>query len=533
MIAASFSDHTDSVSMVKAMKKIIGTCLLVCFSVAIPSGPSVVGQNRGKDEVQLNTRLVVIDALVKEKRTGVPVDDLLRTDFEVLDEGKRRTVTHFNMGEESQPLALILFFDLWHNGAGRFFHQLDIPNSLDAALSKLLPKDEVAIIATTGKGFNTWQRQLTDFTNDRKKITEALAKLPKVATPDSFGVFSVADILSDVAADARSQRPNSDVVVVYVSDSLITATPDERRRGTESLLRKNVTFSALLTKTKKSVTARSMPFKPLFLAFGISTNGADYFAKQTGGEAIKVEKPEDYRIGLERIMTGLASRYTLGFELDPNEHNDGRMHRLEVRVKARDKSGKERKLEVVARRAYYLPKTRETIINRPAEKEAVGHTAEQKKDGPDEQAIKQAVYDLHYAMMTGDIKGVKRLTAKRTLDLYHIFFELLFKNMSNHEGGQTFTSASSSDEFLSLILSLMAQTSGGDEKVKEKARAKSECRVTFMADQTAKIEYSDGVSAKAIFEEGNWKIDDTERLKETMLKMDGLTPEEKERIRKY
>ena len=301
----------------------------------------------------------MIEALVKEKRTGALINDLQGQDFEVLDEGKRRIVTHFSKGEKKPPLALVLLFDLGHNGAGRFFHQLDIPTSLGAALTKLSPNDEVAIIAMTGKGFNTWQRQLTGFTNDREKIRTALGKLPEVVNPDTFNVFFVADLLSEVAAETRTQRPNSYIVIVYVSDSLIAVGPTDRRRGAESLLRSNVTFSALLTKTKKSVTARSVPFKPLFLAFGISTSGADYFAKQTGGEAIRVDKLEDYRAGLERVLSDLASRYTLGFELASDEPKDGRLHRLEVRVKARDRSGKERKVEVLARRAYYLSKSQQ------------------------------------------------------------------------------------------------------------------------------------------------------------------------------
>jgi VWFA-related protein len=518
------------------MTKGLTTCLLIVVSVAFLDEQAGAKQNRGKDEVRLQTRLVVIEALVKEKRTGALVNDLHCADFDVLDEGKRRVVTHFSIGEKKQPLALVLLLDLGHNGAGRFFHQLDIPTSLDAALSKLSPNDEVAIIAMTGKGFNTWQRQLTGFTNDRKKILTALGKLPEVAIQDSFSVFFVADLLSEVAAEARSQRPDSQVVVVYVSDSLITASPTDRRRGTESLLRTNVTFSALLTKTKKTVTARSVPFMPFFMAFGISTSGADYFAKQTGGEAIKVDKPEDYRGGLERILGDLASRYTLGFELAPNEPSDGRLHRLEVRVKAHNRLGKERKLEVLARRAYYLPKPQETITHTAVEKTTGGSAAEQQKVDTDEQAIRQAIYEFHYAVMTGDMNGVKRLTSKRTLDLYQLFFELLFRKLSDGGGHQDSIPANSGDELCALLLKMMAQSSGGNaslQQVKERARAKSDCRITFVKDQLVNLEYSDGVSGKAVFERGGWRVDDTERLRETMLRMDGLKSEEKERIKKY
>jgi VWFA-related protein len=536
VIAADVVSTLILLREVKAMTKIIGACLLICVSVLTFSRPAMAQQKDGKDEVQLKTRLVVVDALVKEKRTGAPVADLLRTDFEVLDEGKRRTVTHFSVGEKRQPLALVLLFDLAHNGAGRFFHHLDIPKSLNAALSRLSPQDEVAIIAMTGKGINTMQRELTGFTSDRKRIMEALAKIPEVTTPDSFGVFFIADILSDVAGEARLQRPNSDVVILYVTDNLNPVSPAERRHGAESLLRKNVTFNALLTKTLKSVTARSVPVRPLFLALGISWNGAEHFAKQTGGEVIKVDTPENYRAGLEKLMGDLASRYTLGFELDAAEPNDGRLHKLEVRVKARDKSGKERKLEVVTRRAYYLPKSQAATIEKAAEKEVPPDLAEQKKAQADEQAIKQAVYDLHYAVMTGDVDGIKRRTAKRTLDLCRTVFDLLFKQLSNGEGDPTSMPVSNGDELFSFVLRLTAQASGGKpslEQIKEKARAKPECRVTLTGNQMADIKYSDGTSAKAVLEEGVWKIDDTERLKEAMLNTEGLTPEQKERIKKH
>lgn len=495
----------------------------------------MAGQNRGKDEVRLKTRLVLIDALVKEKRTAAPLDDLLSTNFQVLDEGKQRTVTHFSIGEKRQPLALVLLFDLSNKGAGRFFHQLDIPKSLDAALSKLSPKDEVAVIAMTGEGFNTRQRELTGFTNDRKKIRDGLVKLPELIDPDFLGVFFFADLISEIARVARLQRPNSHIVVIYVSESLILAGPAERRRGTEALLRENVTFSALLCKPTKSVTARSVPFMPLFTAFGISTKGADYLSKQTGGVAVSVNKPEEYRAGLEAIMGDLFSRYTLGFELDANEPDDGRLHRLEVKVKAADKSGKPRKLEVIARRGYFLPKPQQPVAQKAIEPEASRITTDQPKRETDQEAIKQSVYDLHYSVMTGDIDGVKRLTAKRTLDLTRLFFDLLIKNISNRDGGQDMP-ASSGDELFRLMFGLIAENSKrtvSAEQIRDRARAKSECRITFTGDRTASIEYSDGTSARAVFEDDRWKIDDTEKLKEQLLRMDLFTAEQKEQIKKY
>lgn len=513
------------------VRKMILRSLMILISLY-----TATAQNLERDKIGLRTRLVLIDVLVTEKRTGAPVSDLVRRDFEVLDEGNRRAVSHFSVGEERPPLALVLLFDLSHNGAARYFQQVGVLESLDATLLKLSHQDEVDVVSTevTVKGL-TRPRELTGFTKDRKKIREALFNLSELVDPDSIGILFVSDLLSEVAAMARRQRPNSHVVLVYVSDSLVIATPPDRRIGTENLLRQNVTFSALLTKTKKSVIARSVPFIPIFMAFGISMKGAEYYANQTGGQAIRVNKPEDWRAALEKIMGDLSSRYTLGFELDPSEPDDGRLHRLEVKVKAVDKSGKPRKLEVVARRGYFLPKPAEAVAQQTVAKETGPITADQSKRQTDEQAIRKSVYDLHYSVMTGDIEGVKRLTAKRTLGLYQLFFDLAFKKISNRDGGQDIPT-SGGDEVFKLVLGFFADASKDSaraEQIRETSRAKSECRITFTDDQTANIEYSDGISAKAIFEDGRWKIDDTERIKEALLGMDLFTPEQKEQIKKY
>jgi hypothetical protein len=46
----------------------------------------------------------------------------------------------------------------------------------------------------------------------------------------------------------------------------------------------------------------------------------------------------------EKLVSNLTSRYTLGFTIEDDEQNTGRLHKLEIRVKARDERGKERKL---------------------------------------------------------------------------------------------------------------------------------------------------------------------------------------------
>jgi hypothetical protein len=72
-----------------------------------------------------------------------------------------------------------------------------------------------------------------------------------------------------------------------------------------------------------------------------------------------VSRTKDYATGLSKIIGNLTARYSLGFTLAESEKDDGRLHNLELRVKAPDAKGKMRKLEVSSRRGYYMSETGE------------------------------------------------------------------------------------------------------------------------------------------------------------------------------
>lgn len=100
--------------------------------------------------------------------------------------------------------------------------------------------------------------------------------------------------------------------------------------------------------------------KPIAGSLGISVYGAaKRLAEQTGGEAVKVSRPKDFASGLSKIIGNLTARYSLGFALseEEKEKDDGRLHNLQVRVKAADAKGKLRKLEVSSRQGYYMSET--------------------------------------------------------------------------------------------------------------------------------------------------------------------------------
>src|SRR5688572_21137884 len=370
-----------------------------------------------EDTIKIKTRVVFLDALVKDKKTNLPISNLTPENFEVLDDGKPRNISYFTReGQARKPLALILILDLREDGAGRFLKRAEILKAMEDELAKLPPGDEVAIMAMdmTEDEERFW---LTEFTNDRAKLAAALARVPELCGPndgippegiaratkiDTGGgkaddiietetirgrngstvtrstrrdgsvnvkrvdkngnvtvemgdVYDMAAAVRDATRKAEELRPNSQVSIVWVSDGIAPIFFEDRDATEQILIRNNVIFNSLTVELRTLFKFLMPVGKPIAGWVGISLYGsAKHLAQQSGGEAVKVGRVKDYGAGLARIIGNLTARYSLGFTLDENETDDGRMHGLEVRVKAKDEKGKNRKLQVSSRQGYYM-----------------------------------------------------------------------------------------------------------------------------------------------------------------------------------
>jgi VWFA-related protein len=181
--------------------------LAIVILLAFLATPVILAQEVA-DTIKIRTRVVFLDALVKDKRTGAPISDLKPENFELLDDGKPRTISYFtNQGQARKPLALILVLDLSEEGAGRFLKREEVCASIVDELSKLPPGDEVAILAINTNsvddksaairnGHALW---LTNFTRDRAQIEKALARIPAL----------IAEPPQEVKNDPAKHDPNS------------------------------------------------------------------------------------------------------------------------------------------------------------------------------------------------------------------------------------------------------------------------------------------------------------------------------------
>lgn len=384
------------------------------------------------ETIRVRTRAVFLDALVKEKNGGIPISDLQLDNFEVLDDGKPRSISYFTReGQARKPLAMIIILDCREDGAGRFLKRPEVLKSMTDELAKLPPTDEVAVMAMN-IGEDEKRVWLTHLTGDRNQLAAALAKVPQFvekpeAAPESQSdatqtvgedskekgaekkpanpsqprpedivetetikgkngaivtrtvlkdgsvnlkrtngsgnvtiefddVYDMAAAVRDASRTAGKERPNSQTTVVWVSDGIAPIFFEDRDATEQILIRNNVIFNSL-TVELRTLFKFLMPIgKPIAGWMGVSLYGsAKRLAQQSGGEAVKVGRVSDYGNGLSKIIGNLTARYSLGFQISEDEKDDGRLHQLDVRVKAQDAKGKQRKLVVNARKGYYMP----------------------------------------------------------------------------------------------------------------------------------------------------------------------------------
>jgi VWFA-related protein len=430
--------------------------VLAALIAIIVIGSHSVAAQEAAETISINTRVVFMDALVKDKRTGVPIADLTTENFEIYDNGTLRPISYFTREDQARkPLALVLILDLRDDGAGRFLKRPEILKAMADELAKLSPEDEVAILAMDINGEDEKRVWLTEFTRDHAQIVAALARAPqfvdvdpedadakaarmnktqnnksdadhtssltlgsnpsaketaKESPKDSSGpgpgtpksdenaqvevikgkngamvtrttkadgsvevkrvnrkgdvtlelgdIYDMAAAVRDTTRKSQKERPNSQTAIVWVSDGIAPIFFEDRDATEELVLRSNVIFNSLTTELRTLFKLLMPIAKPVAGKLGVSVYGsAKRLAQQSGGEAVKVKRPKDYAAALSKIVGNLTARYSLGFTLAEGEKDDGRLHNLEVKVKAADAKGKTRKLEVSSRRGYYMSET--------------------------------------------------------------------------------------------------------------------------------------------------------------------------------
>jgi VWFA-related protein len=278
------------------------SCLLLAIvTVLFAAGAPLRGQQAtfraGIDLVQMG--VTVTD------RKGEFIADLTRDDFEVLEDGKKQTLTYFASGIDGTiPLHVGLLFDT----SGSMGEDINLSRSAAIRFLNTLNQAEDMTLVD----FDTEVRVTTYGQRDFPRMVERIrGRKPEgfTAMYDALGVF----------LDGATENEGRTILVVYTDGG-----------DTRSALG----FSDALTLIRSSdVTIHSVGFLSNQPG-SVRTNQRMRLmeiAETTGGQAFFPSAMKDVEQAYDKIVAQIRNQYTLGY-VSTNTAQDGKWRRVQIRM---------------------------------------------------------------------------------------------------------------------------------------------------------------------------------------------------------
>ena len=249
------------------------------------------------------------------------VPDLERADFDVYDNGKLQPLTLFE--NKHVPIAAVVMLD----SSGSMTLILDrVKQGAEQFLMRLLPEDSGRVGA-----FNDKIQFLpeNEFTNDRDALIRSLKELD----------FGYPTRLWDAVDESirRLEGVTQRKVVLVFTDGADTAS----RRDLDDVMAqarlKEIMVYAIGLETRISPNGQVQRSSP--------DRGLKKLAEETGGGFILLKRQDELGPTFTRVAQELHSQYVLGFS--PSVL-DGKVHKLEVKLKKPGMNARSRKSYVAA-----------------------------------------------------------------------------------------------------------------------------------------------------------------------------------------
>jgi Ca-activated chloride channel homolog len=274
--------------------------------------------------------------------------------FRLEEDGVPQQITGFAKGEAPMTVCLLIEF----SGLFQAFWSYGWGETLTAAygfVDTLKADDNIAVVA-----FDLRPTILSDFTNDRAKTQEALARL----RIPGFSESNLFDALTDMA-DRMSSIEGRKAILVIASgrDTFSKITYDKARRSLQSSGVPVYSIS-ILQVARELADARGMMGPIAQLDFLQADNTMRTFAKETGGQAFfprfQGELPGVFRT----LSDSLRNQYTLAYH-PSNVARDGKYRKIKVELVNPSngeplkvvENGKPVKYQIMAKAGYNAPRT--------------------------------------------------------------------------------------------------------------------------------------------------------------------------------
>jgi Ca-activated chloride channel family protein len=232
------------------------------------------------------------------------VTDLTRDDFEILDNGRPQEITIFD--NEVRPFSAVVMLDT----SISMTHRLeDLFAGAEQFLLRLLPHDKAMV-----GGFNDKIEFATAFSSDRNSLVSSLKQLDY---GNETHLYDAVHASLDQLEDVEGRK-----VILLFTDGADFGSRQGSGKALERARDGEVMIYGIGLETEffnGQSTVRSKPDAIL-----------NRFANETGGGFFDLKRNADLGSAFSRIAQELRSQYLLGFS---PASLDGRVHKLEVRVK--------------------------------------------------------------------------------------------------------------------------------------------------------------------------------------------------------
>lgn len=298
------------------------------------------------------TTVTVPIAVLDQKGRFIP--NIPQSYFRVEEDGTPQQIATFSKGEAPMTVCLLIEF----SGLFQAYWSYGWGETLTAAygfVDTLKPEDNIAVVA-----FDLRDTILSDFTTDRRKTQEALARL----RIPGFSESNLFDALTDMA-DRMSNIEGRKAILVIASgrDTFSKITYDKARRSLQSSGVPIYSIS-ILQVARELADARGMMGPIAQLDFLQADNTMRTFAKETGGQAF-FPRFEGELPGVFRALSdSLRNQYTIAYH-PSNLARDGKYRKIKVSLVNPSngeplkvvENGKAVKYQIMAKAGYNAPRS--------------------------------------------------------------------------------------------------------------------------------------------------------------------------------
>jgi len=287
-----------SVARVSPMKMLVSLAVVAAAAFfAVPTGA----------QIKVGTQTVPLYVTVTDSAKRL-VSHLGREDFEVYDNGKPQQLTTFD--NQVTPISAVVMLDT----SGSMTLALDLVKlAAEEFLHRMLPEDKAKVGAFNDK-LEVKPEAGLPFTNNRDQLIRALGDL-------DFGYPTRLFDAIDYSMNELEPLDGRKVVLVF-TDGEDTASRKDAGDVIERARVNEIMVYSIGLENEYVIDQRRVRTSP--------DRGLRRVSDETGGGFFMLKKQEELGPTFTRVAQELHSQYVMGFS---PEVNDGKVHKLEVKIK--------------------------------------------------------------------------------------------------------------------------------------------------------------------------------------------------------